>query len=166
MQNKNFRIAVLTVFTILTLAFTCMLSTVAYCDDSGTCGTKLTYNYVASTGTLTINGSGAMENYTASDNIVNTPWYDYRKNIKTVTISSGVTNIGDYAFSGFKNLTSVTIPSSVTGICDHAFTGCSSLLNVTIPNSVTSIGEYAFADCTNLTSITIPNSVTSIGDNS
>ncbi len=111
-----------------------------------------------------------------------------------------------------KKETTYVIPSGVTRIGDGAFSYCSSLTSVTIPNSVTSIGEYAFivttlygdasnwvnnvlyidncliqaqseisgaydilagtrmiADgaffyCSSLTSVTIPTSVTSIAD--
>ena len=71
-----------------------------------------------------------------------------------MTISEGVTSIGDYAFGGCRGLTSVTIPSSVTSIGSGAFNYCSSLTSVTIPSSVTSIGDYAFGDCSNLINVT------------
>ena len=76
---------------------------------------------------------------------------------------TGLTTIGDYAFSGCTGLTSVTIPESVTSIGDCAFSGCTGLTSVTIPNSVTSIGRNAFSGCSGLASIEIPNSVTTIG---
>ena len=81
----------------------------------------------------------------------------------SITIPSGVTSIGDWAFSGCTALTSVTIPSGVTSIGGWAFSGCTALTSVTIPSGVTSIGDCTFSDCTGLTSITIPSSVTSIG---
>ncbi|MBQ4325135.1 MAG: leucine-rich repeat domain-containing protein, partial [Clostridia bacterium] len=80
-----------------------------------------------------------------------------------VTIFSGVTSIGGYAFRGCTGLASITIPSSVTSIGSSAFLGCASLTSITIPASVTSIASSAFRDCTGLTSIAIPDSVTSIG---
>ena len=92
------------------------------------------------------------------------PWYNSREVIVQIVIESGVTSIGDYAFSWCTGLTIVTIPNSVTSIGDRAFSGCSSLTSITIPNSVTSIGDRAFSGCSSLTSITIPNSVTSIGN--
>ena len=77
---------------------------------------------------------------------------------------TGLTSIGDEAFSACSGLTSVTIPESVTSIGIEAFHGCSGLMSVTIPSSVTSIGEYAFEFCKGLTSLTIPSSVTSIDE--
>ena len=80
-----------------------------------------------------------------------------------VTIPSGVTSIGDYAFQNCIGLTSVTIPSSVTSIGKNAFRDCSGMTSVTIPSSVTSIGNNAFWDCGGMTSVALPSSVTNIG---
>ena len=45
-----------------------------------------------------------------------------------------MTSIGDYAFQSCKNLTSVTIPSGVTNIGVGAFYGCSALSSVAFEN--------------------------------
>ncbi len=71
--------------------------------------------------------------------------------ITSVSIPSGVTRIGQMAFSDCTKLTSVSLPSTLTGIGDCAFDGCSSLNTVTIPESVTDIGDDAFDGCNNLT---------------
>ena len=84
---------------------------------------------------------------------------------KNTIIPEGVTNIGNYAFSGCYGLTSIEIPSSVTSISEGAFHDCNVLTSIEIPNSVTSIGNSAFYNCSGLTSIEIPSSVTSIGNN-
>ena len=132
-----------------------LLPMLAMADDSGSCGDNLTYTFVSSTGTLTIQGSGEM---------TSNPWSSYKDDIKTVIIKEGLTSIRGWVFFGCSGLTSVTIPNSVTSIGGSAFNGCSGLTSVTIPNSVTSIEGYAFSGCSGLTSVTIPNSVTSIGD--
>ena len=111
-------------------------------------------------GTLTISGTGGMQNYSWNGS----PWFSQRSKIKKVVIEDGVTNIGIFAFYQCTNLTSVEIPNSVTSIGDHAFYQCTNLTSVEIPNSVTSIGDCAFNGCYNLTSIEIPNSVTNIGE--
>jgi len=110
--------------------------------------------------TLTISGNGAMPDY----GIGNAPWYSHRHAIETILMAEGITNIGNYAFSGCNSFTEITIPNSVTSIGSFAFDGCSGLAEITIPNGVTSIGEYAFYGCGSLAEITIPNSVTSIGN--
>ena len=129
---------------------------------SGTCGENLTWT-LDDAGTLTISGTGEMENYNDYWNNYS-PWYSNRTSVKKIVIENGVTSIGEYAFYYCTKLTSVTIPDSVTSIGYSAFEDCTSLTSVTIPDSVTSIGNYAFYYCTKLTSVTIPDSVTSIGD--
>ena len=59
-------------------------------------------------------------------------------------------------YPGAKSESSYAIPSGVTSIGDDAFS-CRKLTKVTIPSSVTSIGNYAFHGCGKLTSITINN---------
>ncbi len=61
-----------------------------------------------------------------------------------------VTAIADSAFAG-SDLTGVSLPSGVTDIGWFAFSGCVSLMNVSIPESVTVIGYDAFANCPKLT---------------
>ena len=127
-----------------------------YCGSEGD-GKNLTWT-LDSEGTLTISGKGEMKDY----DYFSDPWV--RSAVKCVSIESGVTCIGDYAFHNCTNLTGVTIPNSVTSIGGSAFSDCSSLTSITIPSSVTSIGRFAFSGCSSLTSITIPSSVTSIGE--
>ena len=69
------------------------------------------------------------------------------QNIKSYVIPSGITSIGDSAFSGSDSLSEIVIPSSVTSIGDGAFWGCRSLSEIVIPSSVTSIGKGAFCFC-------------------
>jgi len=107
----------------------------------------------------------------------------YGKNIISVTISDGVTSIGNSAFEGCANLASVTIPDSITNIGDQAFVKCNSLTNVTLPNNVNSDANYSIVDGIwyneaktefifrpNLIkgisgNVTIPNGITRIGEN-
>ena len=83
-----------------------------------------------------------------------------------LTVPSGVTGIGAYAFQNRTNLTKVTIPGSVADIGKYAFQNCTGLTEVTILSGVTRIGEWAFG-CYgdhqgSLARIFIPASVTSI----
>lgn len=113
-----------------------------------------------STYTLTIRGSGAMEDYLMSSN---QPWCSFRKQITSVVVSPGVTSIGNLAFALSRNIIHVDIADSVISIGEQAFSDCSSLTNITVPQSVTYIDAYAFDSCTNLSSITLStNNITSI----
>ncbi|MCC8068894.1 MAG: leucine-rich repeat protein [Ruminococcus sp.] len=126
---------------------------------NGSCGENCTYSFDITTGTLTISGTGDMENYSSSSDV---PWYSFKEDIKTIIIEDGVTSIGNDAFYGCISLTEVTMPNSITSIGEYAFFWCKSLTEITIPNSVTSIDAGAFSGCTSLTSVIIPDSVTSI----
>ncbi|MCD8397913.1 MAG: leucine-rich repeat protein [Lachnospiraceae bacterium] len=128
--------------------------------DSGTCGDDLTW-VLSNEGTLTISGTGAMDNYLSASS----PWYGFCTSIIKVVIESGVTTIGNSAFFDCENLIAVDIPQGITIIGEHAFRDCSSLTSVTIPGSVVSIGTRAFYGCDSLSSIIIPTSITTIGNN-
>lgn len=113
-----------------------------------------------STYTLTIRGSGAMEDYLMSGH---QPWRSFRDQITSVVVSPGVTSIGNLAFALSHNIIHVDIADSVVSIGEQAFFKCSSLTNITVPQSVTYIGVNAFDSCTNLSSITLStNNITSI----
>ena len=127
---------------------------------SGVCGENLTWALTRN-GTLTISGSGNMEDYSYSS--PKAPWYSMRKDIRSVEIEKGVMSIGNYAFDGCEKLASVAIPLGITDIGKWAFSNCKSLISVAIPGSVSCIGDLAFFGCYGLTNVTIAEGVTSIG---
>ena len=145
--------------------------------SSGTCGDNVYWDYDESSKTLTISGTGAMDDYFYKDVSYSTaPWFGYHKNILTVKIETGVTRIGEYAFSRC-GLTSVTIPNSVTIIGDDAFYNCSSLTSIDVASGNSNYSskdgvlfnkgnsiliQYPMGN--KRTEYTIPNSVTTIGD--
>lgn len=97
-----------------------------------------------------------------SDEIKNYTFYGCAS-LTDVTISYGVTSIGNSAFGNCSNLETITIPDSITSIGSSAFSGCSSLKDITIPHRIVSIVDGVFSGCSNLTSINIPEGITSIG---
>ncbi len=143
----------------------CALAETPENEIGGTCGENLTWTYDETAKTLTISGTGNMEDFDYVSTGVLAPWTkDSRtKNLEKIEIFEGVTGIGEYAFYYGSSLKSVTIPSSVTSIGMGAFYHCDTLKSITIPEGVISIGEDAFQYCTGLTSVTFPDSVTSIG---
>ena len=161
-KQSGFRRLVALALTLCMLAALTAEIFAADIVDSGYCGGEgdrknLTWT-LDSEGTLTIYGNGKMADYEYHGG----PWASTK--VKSVSIKSGVTCIGDYAFENCTCLTGITIPNSVTSIGRSAFHDCSSLMSIAIPSSVTSIGGSAFYGCSSLTSVTLPNSVTSIGD--
>ena len=92
----------------------------------GKCGNNLYWDYDQQHYTLTITGSGAMDNYTYSSPA---PWSSYY--FSTITLPNGLTHIGAYAFYA-RCANSINIPSSVTSIGSSAFN--STLKSVYITN--------------------------------
>ena len=167
------RLISLLVALCMAVTFLPVSAITAWAEDppkSGKCGAtgdgsdvtwQLTENtYDSSTYTLTICGSGAMEDYSTS---YSRPWNSFCDQITSVVIFPGVTSIGECAFKGFSKLIHVDIANSVISIGSQAFSYCSSLTDIKIPQSVTYIGGVVFNDCTNLSSITLSNNITSIG---
>ena len=143
-----------------------LLATPAQAEEfSGTCGENLTWNFDQSTGTLTISGEGAMEDYPFSAlEEYKAPWYTFRDMIKTVVIEPGVTDIGDCAFLENPTMTSLTIPDTVTEIGSGAFSDCTALKSLYIPDSVTHIRGFAFSACTALEEIRLPATLESFAE--
>lgn len=169
-------------FAALLLLALCIGASAA--GTSGKCGPSAYWSFDSSTGTLTISGSGAMNDYEYGDY----PWMDYRDSIQTIVIGDQITQIGRYAFTGTacstikfgKNVRSIgeraflecrnlngdlTLPDSVQTIGAGAFQGCEKLSgDLTIPDSVVEIGEGAFRDCKNLNgTLTLGKNLRTIG---
>ena len=121
----------------------------------GNCGDNVQWT-LYSDGTLQLSGSGNMWNFNSSDPV---PWREYCDSIKTLSIGTEITSIGNRAFAGCTKLKLDPASSHclgyVTVIGYAAFSGCESLDYVFIPRTVTSIAENAFSGCTNLKRVTI-----------
>ena len=139
---------------------------------TGDCGTSLTWtvtdeDHDDTYETLTISGSGDMNNYRIDNptNFSTAPWAPHTNNIQALVIENGVTSIGDFAFFHFTNLSSLTFGenSQLTTIGSDAFDKCSSLTSLTLPGEVTTIENYAaFNEC-GFTSVTLGEKVATIG---
>ena len=124
---------------------------------SGQCGDNLQYSFDEATGTLTITGSGAMDDFDWNT----IPWRGFADQILTVKLPDALTALGAYAFRGCVNLTSVNLPDGITEIPDSAFEECHALTAMTIPVTVKRIGIYAFSGA-GLYSITLPEGLETI----
>lgn len=156
---KNQSMVICLFLCVMMSCFFAVTSLAAETVASGKCGENLTWTLDA-LGKLTIEGAGAMTDWTSKSSV---PWYANYDSIQSVEIRSGVTSIGNCAFYFCKNLTSVVIPAGVTSIGSYVFSNCESLTSIDIPAGVTNIGSYAFSNCDSLTRVDIPASVTSIG---
>ncbi len=133
--------------------------------SAGQCGENAFYA-LYSDGSLKLYGSGATYDYSSS----NSSPFDGNQVVQSITVSSGITKIGNKIFADCDNLKTVSLPDTVTSIGESVFTIFEDMVGVvrgleeiTIPASVKSIGKWAFSG-TKLTEIIIPASVTEIGD--
>lgn len=147
------------------LAVLLLASGSLWASESGKCGDFITWN-LDDAGNLVLKGRGPMFDYgyrSGNPNNANAPWYSSREDIKNVTISNGITKIGDEAFEGCIGLERIAIPNSVVNIGESAFYRCESIANIELPRNLTVIGRHAFSFCSSLKSVEIPSKVTSIG---
>ena len=127
---------------------------------TGSCGTNVAYT-VAKTDveneySLSIEGDGALNSYQYTA----LPWYEYKDNIVSLSIDSGVTNLPTInCFREYSKLKTAVV--SCETIPNQMFYNCNALESVDL-TGVKTIGEYAFFK-TGLTEIVIPNGVTTIG---
>lgn len=99
-------------------------------SGSGTCGENATWKL--EDGTLTISGTGNMEDIDRADA---QPWRDVRDAVISVVIEDGITNISSFAFKYFSSLKSITISGTVTSIGDYVFDDCPKLESITVDES-------------------------------
>ena len=148
-------------FAALLLLALCIGASAA--GTSGKCGPSAYWSFDSSTGTLTISGSGAMNDYEYGNDY---PWMDYRDSIQTIVIGDQITQIGRYAFP-WTACSTIQFGKSVRSIGAKAFSGCRNLNgDLTLPDSVQIVGDSAFAGCTGLTgTLTLGNGLQTIGFN-
>ena len=90
------------------------------------------------------------------------PWHAFRESIRRVTLSEGITAVGDHAFDGCLNLESAVLPEGLERIGEAAFRG-TGLRSLVLPDSVTRIGAHAFSGCWRLEDADLGESLTDIG---
>ena len=74
-------------------------------------------------------GTGAMYDFEAGT----APWYSHKDEIVKLTIKSGVTSVGHYAFNECSKIADVVIPNGVTTLGTHAVGFCDGLTVVSLP---------------------------------
>lgn len=130
------------------------------CDTiSGTCGASAAYAYNSGSATLTIFGSGAVDDYSDGSE---RPWDAIINDIRKVTITGSIDKIGKNAFSGAASLESLDL-GNVKSIGEQAFANCPKLNTLVIPETMTYAAQSAFYDDIGITAIVIHDTFESAG---
>ena len=157
-----------------------LLPITASADSSGKCGENLQWNYVESTKTLTISGSGDMsssyidwggilnsvENLIIEEGVTSIPYqgFYFMENLKTLKLASSLTDIGGYAFDSCQKLVSIDIPNGMTSLSVGMFANCTALNEVSLPGSLLTINNTAFNNCSALTKVQLHDGTQVIDD--
>lgn len=126
----------------------------------GPCGDNMYWRYNVFSHTLTVSGSGKMDNYYVPEfprggwvlglwhrhNGNNCPPWSYFDGIQRVVVKPAVSSLGCNCFADCDQMKEVDLPDTLKSIGAPAFYGCGGLKAVRIPSSVKTIGEYAFLD--------------------
>ncbi len=154
-------IMIVAVFPVTAMAEESALVASGYCGAEGD-GSNLKWS-LDDKGTLTISGTGAMDDYQYYDEsdgstyvYHKSPWASYADDIKSVVFKEGITEIGNYAFAACKKLErSIVLPESIERIGEFAFNGCAGVTGeLVIPHGVKNIGTASFYG-TGITGVTI-----------
>lgn len=148
-KGKVMRKTVSFILSIIS-AFSAAPFAVYSAEPGEACGDNLNWSFDASTGRLTLSGTGNMYDY--NDDASPAPWMNnYKTQIKSVVCESGVTSVGSKAFMGCTSLTSVDFGPTMKGIGWYAFYGCTALTGVAIPDTITGVWSGCFQNCTGIT---------------
>lgn len=113
----------------------------------GQCGENMTWSF--DNGTLTISGTGEMDDYTDGD----APWLAYKDSIEKLVFTGGVTSVGECAFKDYDCLKDVEFGTAMHTIGYRAFYDCDGLTTFTLPATFRRFGEESFMSCDGLREI-------------
>lgn len=98
--------------------------------------------------TLTISGSGAMEDFTED-----APWLPYASQIQKVIFTGGVTYVASGAFADYDTITEVDFGDAMYELGKRSFYSCDGLTALYMPASFKVFGEDSLRACSKLTEI-------------
>ena len=119
---------------------------------TGEAGEKITWTFEPIEGVLTIEGEGAMPDWSYSEGA---PWYLYRSRIFRVVLGDKITSIGAYAFNECARLTEVDAAEATLGVIGAgAMSNCVQLETFKFkPASNLDVGADAFFGCAALKTV-------------
>lgn len=82
--------------------------------------------------------------------------------LRTVTMGSGLLELGSLAFENCTSLESIELPDALESIGYGVFQGCRSLNSADLGSGITTVSSFLFRDCASLESVTFGEFVDSI----
>ena len=142
-------------FTAILLSLTCLIPVLAtetettqpVVREPGFCGENIRWSY--DDGILTIDGEGLMDDFEEGT----APWYEYRKEIRKIVFSGGVTYVGAWSFTDFDKLETVDFGNSMYELGKYSFRSCDGLTVLHLPDTFKVFGEESLRNCKNLKEI-------------
>lgn len=150
-------------FLLLASLILCTAPAMALDDESGVIGDSIAWEYVSASKTLTLTGSGPMEDYAYASK---SPFYKFRNELETVVIGEGITTVGAYAFSNQSKLASITLPSTMTSLNKGCFNQCRLVTSCNFPSGITAVLNSACNYWTAFPGAVLPASLETIESNS
>lgn len=135
-------------------------SGIKYQAVSGSCGPSMAYSYNKDSNEINVFGAGKMDDFSKLED---RPWNDVLASVKKITISDGVTSVGNNALNGASAVTEIILGDTIETIGSDAFSGISSVESLFLPDELTEIGSSAFSGCTSLETCVIGNKLKTIG---
>lgn len=111
-------------------------------------GTIGDFTWTLTGNTLTISGSGAMEDFTED-----APWLPYASQIQKVVFTGGVTYVAAFAFADYDTITEVDFGDAMYELGKRSFYSCDGLTALYMPASFKVFGEDSLRSCSKLTEI-------------
>lgn len=111
-------------------------------------GTIGDFTWTLTGNTLTISGSGAMEDFTED-----APWLPYASQIQKVIFTGGVTYVASGAFADYDTITEVDFGDAMYELGKRSFYSCDGLTALYMPASFKVFGEDSLRACSKLTEI-------------
>lgn len=99
------------------------------------------------------NSDGKMKGW----NKPTSPFSENKETLTSVTVKSGVKNIGSTTFMNCTNVTKINLPDGIERIGNDAFGNCEALSSIYLSEDIERIDYRAFSNCSSLKEIRLPS---------
>lgn len=108
----------------------------------------------------------ALESVTVSSGLIDVGYNVFSRNLALTEVTVATAELGETCVNMFENctgLTTVTVEEGVKKLPKNMFNGCTALKTVDLPSTLEEIGEHCFYGCSALMSVELPDGLKTIG---